>query len=125
MSDMMAKLFSLQALELDTRRASDQKNTTMEQLRDEIPADVLEHYDRFRLRDRKGVALVQNGVCCECHMGLAIGVLASLMHEGDVEVCGNCGRYLYLSDAGASNAVQMLSGSGPKASRHKRKAVHA
>jgi len=39
---------------------------------------------------------VRNGVCTECHLRVAIGALADLAHATDIQVCGNCGRYLYL-----------------------------
>jgi NMD protein affecting ribosome stability and mRNA decay len=42
------------------------------------------------------VAIVRNGVCTECHLKVAIGALASLAHETDIQLCGNCGRYLFL-----------------------------
>ena len=68
----------------------------MEAIRKTIPGIVLTHYDRLLAHGKKGVAIVRNGVCTECHLRVAIGALADLAHESDIQVCGNCGRYLFL-----------------------------
>jgi len=68
----------------------------MEAIRKTIPSVVLTHYDRLLAHGKKGVAIVRNGVCTECHLRVAIGALADLADASDIQVCGNCGRYLYL-----------------------------
>jgi predicted nucleic acid-binding Zn-ribbon protein len=68
----------------------------MEAIRKTIPGVVLTHYDRLLAHGKKGVAIVRNGVCTECHLRVATGALAALAHENDIQVCGNCGRYLFL-----------------------------
>jgi hypothetical protein len=35
-------------------------------------------------------------VCTGCHMRLPIGVVTTLMHGLDIQLCDTCGRYLYL-----------------------------
>jgi hypothetical protein len=44
------------------------------------------------------VAIVHNGVCCECHIRLAVGVIGALAFGDDIQRCGNCGRFLYLAE---------------------------
>jgi predicted nucleic acid-binding Zn-ribbon protein len=92
----MEKLFALQTLQLKTGSTKGTQEAEMEGIRKAIPAPILAHYDRLLARDKKGVAVVRNGVCTECHIRVAIGALASLAQEDDIQVCGNCGRYLFL-----------------------------
>jgi hypothetical protein len=96
MTNITKNLFDLQTLQLQS--GSDQRNRerAKEAIRKTIPGPVLVHYDRLLAHGKKGVAVVRNGVCTECHIRVASGTLASLAHETDVQVCGNCGRYLFL-----------------------------
>lgn len=66
-----------------------------EELRKTIPAQVLQHTDRLRERGKKGVAHVRNGVCGQCHMQVAVGLLNSLRRQDNLYRCANCGSYLY------------------------------
>ena len=63
---------------------------------------IIGHYDRLRVRGKKGVALVRNQVCTGCHMHVPIGQITVLMRGEDVQLCESCGRYLYLPDAAES-----------------------
>ena len=65
---------------------------------------VLAHYDRLLAKGKKGVAAVRNQVCTGCHMRVPIGVVATLMHDTDIQICESCGRYLYLSDSTKTTA---------------------
>jgi len=67
-------------------------------LREQIPAHIMVRFDKFLLRGKKGVALVQNGVCKGCQIQLPLNVINSLIQGLDASICGNCGRYLFLSD---------------------------
>ena len=96
MKNIMESLFELQTLQLKSGPNQRKGAGAMETIRKGIPEVVLAHYDRLLAHGKKGVAVVRNGVCTECHISVAIGALASLAHEGDVRVCGNCGRYLFL-----------------------------
>jgi predicted nucleic acid-binding Zn-ribbon protein len=73
-----------------------EREDEIEVLRRKIPEPILGHYDRLLARNKKGVALVNHGVCSECHMRVPIGTLVTLAHGQDVQLCGNCGRYLFL-----------------------------
>jgi predicted nucleic acid-binding Zn-ribbon protein len=96
MKNMMEELFALQTLQLKTGSTQQDREASMETIRKTIPIPILAHYDRLLARGKKGVAVVRNGVCTECHIRVAIGALASLAQEDDIQVCGNCGRYLFL-----------------------------
>jgi hypothetical protein len=37
-------------------------------------------------------------------MRVPIGVVATLMHDTDIQICESCGRYLYLSDSTKTTA---------------------
>ena len=81
MNQMIENLIGLQALEV-----SDEKGPSgpgrIKEMRQRIPVPVLLHYDRLRARGKKGVVLVQNGVCRQCHIQVATGLLASLQRIG-------------------------------------------
>ena len=96
MLTVIENLNRLQELEVAPRKKTPDKDAIAE-LRQGIPAPILAHYDRLRERGKKGVAAVRHQVCAECHMQIPIGVLGTLMHGTDIQLCGSCGRYLYLS----------------------------
>ncbi len=94
MKTVISNLFELQKIEVLSTTESSPKT---ERLREQIPAEMIGVYERFRVRGRKAVALVRNGVCGECHLRIPMGTLVDLMH-GELQRCGNCGRYLYLPE---------------------------
>jgi predicted nucleic acid-binding Zn-ribbon protein len=96
MKKMMENLLALQDLQLRRGRGVREREEEIEVLRRQIPEPILGHYDRLLARGKKGVALVNHGVCSECHMRVPIGTLVTLAHGQDVQLCGNCGRYLFL-----------------------------
>ena len=93
----MESLIALQQLQFDSRRPAPSE-AEMGQLRQQVPAQILAHYERLVLRKKKGVSLARNGVCCECHLRIPGGKLVNLAQEGEVHLCDNCGRYLHLPD---------------------------
>jgi hypothetical protein len=92
----METLFMLQTLQLQSGPGQRNREASMEAARKTIPSVALTHYDRLMAHGKKGVAVVRNGVCTECHLRVAIGALHLLATNGDIQLCGNCGRYLYL-----------------------------
>src|ERR1700722_1084548 len=96
MMNIVESLFDLQSLQLQSGPDKRKRAGTMEAIRKGIPGPVLTRYDRLVAQGKKGVAIVRHGVCMECHIRVAIGALADLAHESDIQVCGNCGRYLFL-----------------------------
>jgi hypothetical protein len=98
MRKTMEQLLVLQSFQFDLPSRTDERRAAMEKIRDRIPSPVLAHYGRLALRGKKGVAIVRNGGCSECHLRIPSGTLAALAYDNDVHLCDNCGRYLYLPE---------------------------
>jgi predicted nucleic acid-binding Zn-ribbon protein len=97
MNVALRNLLALQTLEFDESPKKRSEAQTAE-LRAQIPPQVLAHYDRLRERGKKGIVMVRNQVCSGCHMRLPIGLINSLMHGQEVQLCDSCGRYLVLPE---------------------------
>lgn len=95
MKTLMQNLVQLQTLEFAQARDSN-ITATIAVLRGKIPPPILGHYDRLRVRGKKGLAVVLNQVCTGCHMSVPIGVILTIKHGQDIQLCESCGRYLYL-----------------------------
>ncbi|MFA7343528.1 MAG: C4-type zinc ribbon domain-containing protein [Terrimicrobiaceae bacterium] len=65
-------------------------------LRSIIPAFILGHHDRKIQQGKQSVVQVVDGVCSACHLRLPAGHLARLQSHQDLEVCDNCGTFIYL-----------------------------
>jgi len=96
MRTTVENLFALQELQLQTTPGSAERDAKITLLRSKIPAQILGHFDRLMAQGRKGVALVRNGVCRECHIRVPFGTAASLVQPKDLYLCDSCGRYLLL-----------------------------
>jgi len=104
MNIVLQNLLKLQALEFgETAEKSVEAHAA--ELRGLIPQPVIGHYDRLRVRGKKGVALVRNQVCTGCHMHVPIGQITVLMRGEDIQLCESCGRYLYLPDPAETEAL--------------------
>ena len=131
MNELLQDLIKLQALEFEEIKEKN-AGVTITELRGRIPPQILGHYDRLVAKGKKGIAAVRNQVCTGCHMRVPIGVVATLRHDTDIQLCESCGRYLYLSDTAdpktpeettkrkparkartPKNSVQMISTAGP------------
>ena len=106
MNSILQNLLKLQALDFGETTAKNVEAQTAE-LRGNIPQPIIGHYERLRVRGKKGVAVVRNQVCTGCHMHVPIGQINMLMRDEDVQLCESCGRYLYLPDP-AETAAQAL-----------------
>lgn len=96
MQELMENLLALQELEFGARKTG--KESERERLRSAIPENVLGNIDRLLARGKRGVSVIRQGVCTECHLRLPLGTLLTLARGEDLQICGNCGRYLYLSE---------------------------
>jgi predicted nucleic acid-binding Zn-ribbon protein len=96
MRKIMEHLLALQKLQFGARSRPCDVQTEMENLRQKVPTPILAHYERLILRGRKGVAIAHNGVCSECHLRITSGKLIGLVYADEIQLCDNCGRYLYL-----------------------------
>jgi predicted nucleic acid-binding Zn-ribbon protein len=116
--ELIDNLLKLQALQFDETADADLGNR-IEKLRAKIPAQVLGHYDRLAARGKKGVAAVRNQVCTGCHVQVPLGVTVTLMHGDDIQICENCGRYLYLAPAVETKTVPAPKAEkAPKGGKH-------
>jgi hypothetical protein len=118
MKDLLQNLVKLQSVQFNmdnTPNAAD----TLTELRAKIPAQILGHYDRLVARGKKGVAAVHGQVCSGCHMQVPLGVVMTLRHEDDLQICESCGRYLYLPPTVSTATVEPIV--SPKPAKKPRK----
>jgi len=97
MNELLQNLIRLQAIEF---KETTEKNAgmTIAELRGKIPTQILGHYDRLVAQGKKGVTAVRGEVCASCHIRVPIGAITTLKRGDDIQLCENCGRYLYLPD---------------------------
>jgi len=95
MKDLLQNLVKLQEFEFSETKDGDIE-AAISELRRKIPLPILEHYDRLTARGKTGIAAARHHVCMGCHMRIPIGAIITLMHASDIQMCENCGRYLYL-----------------------------
>jgi predicted nucleic acid-binding Zn-ribbon protein len=128
MNSVLQDLLKLQSLEFGETTEKHIEAQAAE-LRGKIPQPFIGHYDRLRVRGKKGVAVVRNQVCTGCHMRLPIGTITVLMRGEDIQLCETCGRYLYLPDATETEALNQAEAAKPvakpAAKPRKRRAVAA
>lgn len=95
MKVLMEAMLQIQELQLVGEKDPD-SNPQLIKLRKEVPPPILAHFDRMLARGKKAVAVVRNRHCTSCRMSVPVGTIATLMRDEDIQVCGSCGRYLYL-----------------------------
>ena len=118
MKELLQNLIQLQSLEFGGDEKEKVK-AAMAELRAKIPSQILAHYDRLVARGKKGLAAVRGQVCSGCHMQVPLGVVMTLKHGDDIQLCESCGRYLYLAPAAEMVATEPAV--SPKPERKKRK----
>ncbi len=97
MNTLLQNLIRLQAIEFEETNEKNAKTVIVE-LRATIPPQILAHYDRLVAKGKKGITAVRGHVCTGCHMTVPVGAIATLKHDEDIQLCENCGRYLFLPD---------------------------
>ena len=118
MKELLQDLIQLQSLEFGGDEKGNRK-AALAELRAKIPLQILGHYDRLVARGKKGLAAVRGQVCSGCHMQVPLGVVMTLKHGEDIQLCESCGRYLFLPPAVETEAVEPAA--SPKPERKKRK----
>ena len=93
----MESLLALQQLQFNPRTKA-AAEAEIGKVRKQVPAQIMAQYERLVSRQKKGVSLVRNGVCSECHLRIPGGKLVGLAHTDEIHTCDNCGRYLHLPD---------------------------
>ena len=122
MNNVLQNLLKLQTLEFG-EAGGKHVDAQAAELRGTIPQPILDHYDRLRARDKKGVAIVRNQSCTGCHMRVPIGQISVLMRGEDIQLCETCGRYLYLPDPAETESLNRVEPAKPAARPRKRKAL--
>jgi hypothetical protein len=128
MNNILQDLITLQALDFG-ETADKNAEARADELRGKIPQPFIGHYERLRVRGKKGVAAVRNQVCTGCHMHVPIGQINVLMRGEDIQLCESCGRYLYLPGPAETEPVAQVESPKPKkkapAKPRKRRALAA
>ena len=97
MKQIIENLLKLQTIEFGAAAGAATKKPDAE-LRAKIPVPILVHYDRLMVRGKKGVAVIKGQTCGECHVQVPLNTVLILMNGTDIQLCGNCGRYLCLPE---------------------------
>ena len=92
---ILASLLALQKLELVPGKASPERDQQIVTLRGKIPERLLAYYDSRMANGRKGVALVEDGTCSECHQPVVASALNGLTHDHPIQICIHCRCFLY------------------------------
>ena len=124
MDELIRNLLELQTLEFSETHA-DHGSALIAQLRGKIPPAILGHYDRLRVRGKKGLTAVSNQVCTGCHMRLPLAVIMTLKHGQDMQLCDSCGRYLYLADEAENAPAKQAQSAKPVRTPRQRKRIVA
>lgn len=103
---------------LSSSLSNSEKLHEINRLRSIIPAFILGHHDRKLQMGKASIVSVVNGVCGACHLRLPTGHAARLQSSQDLEVCDNCGSFIYM-ESGSEPVPSPLA--IPK--RRKRRAV--
>ncbi len=103
--NILASLRQLAELDNARRRLSPRARALPEMkldiaaVRERLPTALLGHYDQRQSRGKPGIAPVRRGVCGACHLALPSGSLADMLRgDGAIQVCGNCGVFIYLAE---------------------------
>lgn len=107
MNAAIQTLLKLQALEFGDQTGKS-VDSEIARLRAQVPLQILGHYDRLRVRGKKGVAVVRNHVCTGCHMQQPIGKITVVMRDEDIQLCDSCGRYLYMPEPAEGEFVERM-----------------
>jgi len=97
MNELLQNLLKLQTLEFDEIFGPETEKQ-IDELCARIPPRILAHHDRLMAQGKKGLAAVRNQVCGGCHMHVPRALVLALMQGNEIQVCVNCGRYLYLPE---------------------------
>ena len=92
---ILESLLALQKLELVPGKASPERDRQIVAVRGKIPGRLLAHYDSLMANGRKGVALVEDGTCSECHQPVVVSALNGLTHDHPIQICIHCRCFLY------------------------------
>ena len=109
-SQILAALLELHELEArlggTKPRGTSALGRELEALRGRIPAVVLSHHDRMRVRGKRSIAPIRHGVCFGCFIAVPIGDRAHIESGRDLPLCQTCGRFLYVEAVGETGGPE-------------------
>jgi hypothetical protein len=100
---ILESLLALQNLELVPGKASPERDQQIVSLRNKIPERLLAHYDSLMANGRKGVAMIQEGICSECRQPVPAGALNGVTLGHPIQICIHCRCFLYSPVEAASD----------------------
>jgi hypothetical protein len=121
MQTIKERLWALQNILGPDHGPATSQSRSPSQLREGVPPQVLARFDQMLARGKRPVAAVRHGVCSACHLRIPTADLVDLVSSRELRLCGNCGRYLYLSEEEALASLPSLT--GPKPAGRKAAAV--
>lgn len=121
MKNIKSDLWALQGLHGRLGISSGEEHSETEGLRKRIPSSVLVRFDQMLSRGKRPVAIVRRGVCTECHLRVTKADLMALVSMDEPQLCGNCGRYLYLPEEEAISMLPAAPVSEPPVRRGRRR----
>lgn len=126
MHEVTAYLKELSELESATKTSkevpTEDKLKRILKLRQSIPEQIIGHYDRFVKAGKVPVIAVKSGVCYGCFVRMSSGSYQKLLRQDDLNLCENCGRYIYPEEV-ATEAAPVAAESKPKRQRRTKAAV--
>jgi hypothetical protein len=126
MKNLKQDLWRLQGINVELGPGAAGDHPEAMAFRQRIPASVLSRFDQMLARGKRPVATVRGGVCAECHLRITKADLMALVAHSDLRQCGNCGRFLYLSEEEALALVPSPAPAEPPVRRGRhRQPVHA
>jgi predicted nucleic acid-binding Zn-ribbon protein len=99
----------------ETKTGKAEIQSQLDAVRARLIPNILGHHDRMRARGKKSIAEVRNGVCFGCHMQVASGILSTVRRAEDIQLCAQCGRYLYIQEAPPAAAADPNAAAAPLA----------
>lgn len=131
-ADILKSLRKLDEFDAVLKKLSEQKEEyretqkKIESLRALLPTSILGHYDGRKARGKLAIAPVHRGVCGACHLSMASGRLSDLRRKpGELNVCDNCGVFIYLAEDESASARVPSSDRVPGAKPLKPKRTYA
>lgn len=97
MSKLVDDLLELQTLVRLGDAATPEQKARIESLKAEVPPAVSGHFFRQLKNGRRGLAVVRNGVCGECHLRLSHAMVHMLARANDLLMCESCGSFVTLA----------------------------
>jgi predicted nucleic acid-binding Zn-ribbon protein len=85
-----------QEFNIDIDDAIAQLDTRIDELKEDLPAQVRSRLERFATTGGRAVVPVINGICYGCFTAVATASMAELGRNDNINYCESCGRFLYV-----------------------------